>query len=132
MEAGGWPGDRVVKFSHSALVVQGLTVWMLGTDYTLLSKPHHGSIPHRRTRMTYNWDTQLCFGTLGRKEKKEEDWQQMLAQHQYSSKKERKKERKKSSVKKIEGTIQRGPQKSIWESWQVLSQGLNYTCVGRV
>ena len=37
--------------------------------YTLLIKPCCGGIPHRRTRMTYNHDIQLCVGALGRKKK---------------------------------------------------------------
>ena len=57
--------------------------------YILLIKPCCGGIPHRRTGMTYNWDIQPCTGALGR-EKKEEDWQQMLAQGQYSSPKNKK------------------------------------------
>ena len=35
--------------------------------YTLLTKPCYGSIPHRRTRRTYNQDIQLCTGALRRK-----------------------------------------------------------------
>ena len=37
--------------------------------YTGLIKPHCGSILHRRTRRAYNWDIQLCAGTLGRKKR---------------------------------------------------------------
>ena len=44
-----------------------------------------GGIPHRKTRMTYNLQVQLCTGALGRRKKKEEDQQQMLAQGQSSS-----------------------------------------------
>ena len=39
--------------------------------HVLFIKPCCGSIPPRRTRMTYNEDIQLCAGALGR-EKKEE------------------------------------------------------------
>ena len=60
----------------------GSWVW----TYTPLIKLYCGSISHRRTRMTYNYDIWLCAGALGRKEKKE-DWQQMLAQGQHSSQK---------------------------------------------
>ncbi|WP_207148861.1 hypothetical protein, partial [Listeria monocytogenes] len=54
--------------------------------YTRLIKPCCGGVPRRRTRMTY---IQLGYATMswdfGEKQKKEEDWQQMLAQGQSSS-----------------------------------------------
>ena len=37
--------------------------------YTPLLRPCCGGIPHRRTRMTYIQDIQLCTGALGRKKK---------------------------------------------------------------
>ena len=54
----------MVEFAHSASVAQGSWVWIPGTDVTPLVKPCCGSVPHEI----------------------EEDWEQMLAQGQSSSK----------------------------------------------
>ena len=62
--------------------VHGFRSWV--RTYTLLIKPCFACIPRRKTRITYNQDIQLSTGAVGRK-KKEEDWQQMLAQGQSSS-----------------------------------------------
>ena len=45
---------QVAKFTYSALVTQGFTVWILGTDMALLIKPCSGRVPHSTTRRTYN------------------------------------------------------------------------------
>ena len=43
----GLPGGIVIKFMCSALVARGSQVQILGTDLTLLVKPHCGSAPHK-------------------------------------------------------------------------------------
>ena len=63
----------VAKWLNSRDLLQGPGVHQFGSwacTYTPLIKPCCGSIPHRRTRMTYNRDIQLCTGALGRKGKK--------------------------------------------------------------
>ena len=85
------PGFVVKWLSlHAPLRRPGFASSDPGHGPTLLIKLCCGGIPCRRTRMTCNWGTQLCTGAVGRK-KKEEDWQQMLAQGQSSSPKRKKK-----------------------------------------
>ena len=71
---GGWPG-RVVKFALSPSAAQGFT----SSQFTTVQIKH----PHATTRKT---TTEICNYVLGgfleKKEKKEEDWQQTLAQGQ--------------------------------------------------
>ena len=66
---GGWPRGRVVKFARSTSAARGSPVQILGADMALIIKPRCGSIPHRRTRMTYKWDIQLCTEALGEKKR---------------------------------------------------------------
>ena len=80
-----WLGGVVVGFVH---LLQWPRVHQFGSwmwTYTLLIKPCCGSIPHRRTRRTYNWDIQLYTRALGGN-KLEEDWQQLLGQSQSEKK----------------------------------------------
>ena len=60
---------QIVKFAHSASVawLWGFRSWV--RTYTQLIKPWCGGIPHRRTRMTCDWDIQLCTGALWRKQR---------------------------------------------------------------
>ena len=41
----GWPGDAVVKCTHSTLVARGSLVQILGADMALLGKPCCGRHP---------------------------------------------------------------------------------------
>ena len=63
----------VVKWLGSRAPLQRPRVHRFGSlawTYTPLIKPCCGGVPHRRTRMTYNQDIQLCTGALGRKKKR--------------------------------------------------------------
>ena len=83
----GWPDGVVVKFTHllSWPAVHWFRSWV--QTYTLFIKPCYGSIPHRRSRKSYNYNIPLCPGDVRRGKK--EDWQQMLAQGQSSSPKKK-------------------------------------------
>ena len=71
--------------SHSALAAGGLPVQILGTELHTTGQAMLWQQPHKRTRI-YNYGyTTMCWG-FG-EEKKEEDWQQMLAQGQSKKKK---------------------------------------------
>ena len=88
-----WHSGQVCALGFSSL---GFTGSDPGHRPTHCSTSHGcGSTPHGRNRMTYNQDIKLCTGALRRK--KEEDWQQMLAQGQSSSPK---KAQKKVSILK--------------------------------
>ena len=53
---------------HTLFAVHRFGSW--AQTYTPLVKPCCGSIPHRRIRITYNQDMQLCTTALGRGKKK--------------------------------------------------------------
>ena len=84
---------QVVKFVCSLLWwprVHWFGSW--AQTYTLLIMPYCGSMPHRRSRMTCNYNIQLCTGAL--RNKKEEYWQQMLTQGNLPHQKKKKKKQK--------------------------------------
>ena len=60
---------QAVKFAPSASAAQGLPVRIVGADPALFIKPCWGSVPHHRTRRTYNYDIQLCTGGFGERKK---------------------------------------------------------------
>ena len=77
----------MVKFTCSASEAQASQVWIPGTDVAPLVKPCCGSIPHEIERKI---GTDVGSATISLKQKKEEDWQQILAQGQSSSPKKNK------------------------------------------
>ena len=79
---GGQPGVLVVKFSHLALAAQGSQFRILGTDLASLAR-HAVMAPNIKQRKT---GTDVTSATIFLKQQ-EEDWQQILAQGQSSSKK---------------------------------------------
>ena len=63
----------MTKWLSSRALLQWPRIYWLGSwawTYTPHINPCCGSIPHRRTRMTYKQDIQLCTGALRRKKKK--------------------------------------------------------------
>ena len=68
------------------LKVDVLHFWGLGSvpghgaTPFICQQPCYGSSSHRRARGTNNSSIQRCTGALGKRKKREEDWQQMLAQ----------------------------------------------------
>ena len=64
----------VAKWLSSRALLQRPGVHWFGSwarTYIPLIKPCYDGIPHRRTRMTYNEDIQLCTGLWGGKKKKD-------------------------------------------------------------
>ena len=59
----------MVKFVRSALVARGSPVRILGADLHTAHQAMLGVIPHKKTRMTYNYNIELCTGALGGKGK---------------------------------------------------------------
>ena len=80
----GLPSGLVVKFTHPALAARVLQIWIPGADLALLSKPCWAA-SHIKWRKI---DRDVSSVSVFLKEK-EEDWQQMLAQGQPSSKKKK-------------------------------------------
>ena len=72
----GWPSDAAVKFTCSALVARGSPVWIPGVGMVPLGKPCCGRCP---TYKVEEDGTDVSSGPVFLR-KKEEDWQQMLAQ----------------------------------------------------
>ena len=81
----GWPCGPVLKFACCASVAQSSPVWILGVD---LHTAHQATLWQHPTWKNQN-DIQLGYTTMswgfGEEKKKEEDWQQMLAQGQSPS-----------------------------------------------
>ena len=49
-EVRGWPGGIVVMFARSALVAQGLQVWIPRVDLHTSSSSHAVVVPHTQSR----------------------------------------------------------------------------------
>ena len=82
MYPSGWPGGAAVKFAHLASVAWGSPVRIPGADMALLEKPCCGRGPTYKVEEDgHGCELKASFP------QQKEDWQQMLAQGKYSSKK---------------------------------------------
>ena len=79
-----WPSGLVVKFRHLASAAQGLPVQILGVDLEPLIS-YAEAVSHIEELEWFTIRIYSCVLGLREEEKKEENWQQMLAQGQSSS-----------------------------------------------
>ena len=62
---GSQPHGWLVKFMCSTSAARSSPVRILDTDLHAAHQPCCGGIPHRRTRMTHNWDIRPCTWASG-------------------------------------------------------------------